>query len=90
MPNSLFDWDNGNIGHIAEHNVTPAEVEEAMSDPRRVVVPAYSPPDEIRQAILGLTTAERLLYTVFTFRRGLIRAITARDANRIERPVYWD
>ena len=31
-----FDWDDGNIDHIAEHGVTPEEAEQALVDRRRV------------------------------------------------------
>ena len=27
---SVFDWDSANIGHIAEHDVTPEEVEDVL------------------------------------------------------------
>src|SRR5215213_7765115 len=32
---SMFEWDDRNTAHIARHNVTPREAEEAMADPRR-------------------------------------------------------
>lgn len=26
----MFDWDAANLGHLAEHDVTPAEAEEVV------------------------------------------------------------
>ncbi len=28
----FFDWDEANIGHIAEHGVTPSEAEEVIGN----------------------------------------------------------
>jgi uncharacterized DUF497 family protein len=30
MPFDLFNWDAGNVGHIAEHEVEPVETEELL------------------------------------------------------------
>lgn len=30
MNDELFDWDDANILHLAEHDVTPEEAEEVM------------------------------------------------------------
>jgi hypothetical protein len=30
MDNSLFDWDDANVIHIAEHDVVPEEAKEAI------------------------------------------------------------
>lgn len=85
----MFEWDDANIGHIAEHGIAPDETEDALADPNRRTVPSYSPPAEIREAILGATGSGRLLFVVFTFRQTLIRVVTARDANRdTELPLY--
>ncbi len=77
----MFAWDEHNIEHIARHGVGPGEAEEALVDPRRIIVPAYSVATERRQAVLGATEVGRVLFVVFTRRRGLIRVITARDAS---------
>ena len=38
MNDELFDWDNANVGHIAEHDVTPEEAEEVLlGDPLEMV-----------------------------------------------------
>ena len=83
-----FDWDDANIEHIAAHQISPEEAEEALSDPLRIPAPAYRIGGERRRAVLGSTEVGRLLF-VFTTRRGNgIRMITARDATTSERRRY--
>ena len=62
----MFEWDEGNADHIAEHRVTTMEVEEALLDRRRVFDQARKPSDEQRWAVLGATEAGRVLFVVFT------------------------
>ncbi|HYU20167.1 MAG TPA: BrnT family toxin [Chloroflexota bacterium] len=76
----MFDWDEGNLGHIAEHGIGTHEAEEALLDARRVPAPAYQVASERRRAVLGATPEGRLLFVVFMHRGGAIRVITARDA----------
>ena len=91
----MFEWDDGNVAHIAEHGITPDEVEEAFADPRRLGVDAYTTPTERRWGLVGSTEEGRLLFVVYT-RRGSatgpqpippdrlgsrIRVVTARDAD---------
>ena len=83
-----FDWDAANIDHIARHSVEPDEVEAAFADPRRMAEEAYSVPGERRRAVIGVTDAGRLLYVVYTMRRGAIRTVTARNANARQRRRY--
>lgn len=84
----MFDWDEGNLDHIAEHGIDAEETEEALLDPRRVPAPAYRVLHERRRAALGSTSAGRLLFVVFTHRPERIRIITARDATARERRRY--
>jgi uncharacterized DUF497 family protein len=85
----MFDWDSGNIQKlIRRHRVTSSEAEESMADPDQVIYPAYSPEDERREAIIGTTTANRLLFVVYTMRGERFRVLSARDATRRERRLY--
>lgn len=84
----MFDWDDANRDHISEHRIYPYEAEEALLAPRRVAAPAYSLQGERRRGVLGETDSGRLLFVVFTHRRGLIRVVTARDATPRERLRY--
>jgi uncharacterized protein len=84
-----YEWDDANVEHIAEHSVEPEDAEETLEDPRRIPATAYNVPGERRQAILGLTEVGRLLYVVYTLRRGRIRVVTARAADEGESRSYW-
>ena len=77
-------WNSWNIEHIAEHNVSPDEVEEVC----------YNNPFVTRARnktikIIGQTDAGRFL-TIFLAPRGRGRyfVITARDATEAERRRY--
>ncbi len=80
-----FDWDEANTAHIARHGVRP---EEALANPRRLVLRIRSQAGEERWAALGATEAGRILFVVFTRRRGRVRVITARDATLGEKRRY--
>lgn len=83
-----FDWDDANIENIAAHQISPGEVEEALSDPYRIPAPAYRVDGERRRAVLGSTEDERLLFVVTTRRGESVRVVTARDATVSERRRY--
>ena len=84
----MFDWDDANVDHIARHPVRPDEAEEALTDPRRIGVSAYDADNERRRAVLGATIDGRLLFVVFTIRRGKLRVVAARDATTVQRRHY--
>jgi len=83
-----FAWDEANTAHIARHGVRPQEVEEALTDPKRLVLRTRSQGGEERWAALGATEAGRVLFVVFTRREGRVRPITARDATLEEKRRY--
>ncbi len=83
-----FEWDEANLKHIGRHRVTAEEVEEALTDPRRLGAPAYDVRGETRWALLGATETGRVLFVVYTRRRGKIRVVTARDATSKEKRRY--
>lgn len=84
----MFDWDAANEGHIARHGITPEEVEQAWTDPRRVRAQAYPTPTERRHAVVGATEGGRVLFVVYTLWRGMVRVVTAYDAEGPERRRY--
>jgi uncharacterized DUF497 family protein len=45
----MFDWDDANVDHLARHDVTPEEAEEALLDPRRIGASAYAVEGERRR-----------------------------------------
>ncbi len=83
-----YDWDEANIEHIADHDVSPEEVEAALRDPRRIPAPAYSTETERRFAAVGATAEGRILFVVYTQRKGMVRVVTAREAGDRYRRRY--
>jgi len=73
---------------IARHGVRPEEAEEALTDPRRLVLKTRFQRGEERWAALGATEGGRVLFAVFTRRRGRVWVITARDATPEEKRRY--
>ena len=71
-----FNWDIGNIGHVARHNVLPEEAEEAILDPNAILLEIQAG-DEERVESVGATSGGRILVVVFTWRGEAIRPITA-------------
>ena len=76
-----FEWDEENIEHIADHGVSPEEVEEAC----------YNKPYVLKgrrgaYLIYSQTSDGRYLLTVGRYKgQGIIRVITARDMSDAER-----
>jgi len=56
----MFDWDEANIAHIAEHNVLPPEAEEACTH-KPVALYFSSRNGEQRFVQIGETLAGRVL-----------------------------
>ncbi len=83
-----FDWDEGNLDHIAAHGVEPDEAEDVFADPDRVGVGTYNTATERRAGLVGRTSDGRLLMVVFTTRRGAIRVVTALDATDSQQRSY--
>lgn len=81
-----FDWDEANTGHLARHEVTRGEFEEAFRHPR--LEEQFSAGGEHRVWALGQTDAGRYLTLVYTLREGKIRAVTAHTTKRRYRRVY--
>jgi len=77
-----FDWDDANTGHIARHDVTPEEVEQAFANDPLAVLAVQKRSSEERVLCAGLTDAGRALQFVYTIRRGRIRVVTAHVAKR--------
>lgn len=75
-----FEWDDANLEHIAEHDVSPEEVEDVFyNHPLRINSEVIE--EELRHEIVGETNEERILTIIWTERRGRIRTVTAFDAS---------
>lgn len=84
MKISRFEWDDGNVNHIARHGVEPNEVEEVFGN-----FPLYRKAKVNRLTACGQTDSGRYLFVVFERKPGgIIRVVTARDANLSERRYY--
>jgi uncharacterized DUF497 family protein len=83
----MFDWDTGNIDHIAEHGIAPAEAEQViLNDPIDLQLQTWSGEERIAQ--VGETDAGRILVVVTTMRDDLIRVVTAYPAGKRLQGVY--
>jgi uncharacterized DUF497 family protein len=89
MNGELFDWDDANIGHIAEHDVTPEEAEEViLGDPLDIGLEVVD--GEKRSSHLGETNEERILWLVITFRGERMRVVTAFEPDRQWKIFYLE
>jgi len=85
-----FDWDDANSQKNWEsHRVTQEEAEDVFfNEPIVVRSDVHHSAREKRFYVLGQTDRGRLLFVAFTVRRNLIRVISARDMNAVERRIY--
>jgi uncharacterized DUF497 family protein len=82
-----FDWDDENRAHIAAHNVSCAETEQVINnEPIDLEVQAVNGEERFLQ--LGETNAGRILVVVSTYRKALVRVITAFDAPKSAKQLY--
>ena len=83
----MFDWDDGNLSHIAEHRVTSAEAEQVvLNNPMDLKFEVRNGEERIAQ--VGETDSGRILVVVTTMRDDLIRVITAFPARKDMRKLY--
>jgi uncharacterized DUF497 family protein len=79
-----FDWDEGNSAHIARHDVTMDEAEQAITG-QPVMVAFQDRGGEFRRLIVGRTQAGRVLSVAYIMRDGCIRVVTAHTAKEKHR-----
>ncbi len=80
-----FKWDEETIDHIANHNVTPEEVEEVAFDGS----PYIRKGRHGRRYLYGKTIGGRYLFVVYTLiGEGRVQVITARDMDEKEKRLY--
>jgi hypothetical protein len=79
-----FIWDDENVAHIGRHQVSPDEVEEALTGS-----PVILRGPDGRYLVYGRTAAGRLLFAVYVQRpEGRIRILTAREMTEKEKRFY--
>jgi uncharacterized DUF497 family protein len=87
MDNLIFDWDDANIGHIADHEVTPEEAEHVvLDDPMELDYEVEN--GEERWNYVGETMAGRILRVSITLRGERVRVVTAFDPSPLQVRVY--
>ncbi len=77
MDDELFDWDDANILHLAEHGVMPEEAEEVILGETLESDFENSDGGEDRWSYVGETSRGRVLQVVITIRGERIRVVTA-------------
>jgi uncharacterized DUF497 family protein len=88
FPEPFFDWDEHNIGHIAEHNVTPEETEQVLLGDSLEVDFDSDRNGEERWTYLGETAHGRILTVIMTLRGEKMRIVTAFDAESRNKLLY--
>lgn len=83
----MFDWDEANITHIAEHDVLPSEAEEVIAN-NPLALDYSSQNAETRYREVGETLSGRILVVVSTLRNEFIRVVTAYPPSRSLRLTY--
>ena len=80
-----FEWDDGNILHLAlGHGIEPEEAEEVFA-----VDPFFRKTKRGHYAVFGRTQGGRLLVIVFERKtRNVVRPITGWDMDTAERRYY--
>lgn len=85
-----FEWDKGNTDKsYQKHGITPNQAEEIFLDKDVLLQEdiAHSQTEQ-RLIAIGKTETKKILFVVFIERRGMIRIISARGANKKERRKY--
>src|SRR5271156_987128 len=76
MASFQFDWDEQNIGHFANHQISPVEAEQVIRN-RPIDLRSELRNGEERVVQIGETDASRILVVVSTMREQKVRVVTA-------------
>jgi hypothetical protein len=83
----MFDWDDANRKHIADHGVTPSEAEEVVTNnPLDLELQLINGEERVLQ--IGETNELRILLVVTAWRGKKIRVVTAFPAPPQLRKFY--
>ena len=87
-----FEWDKYNTRHVKiKHGIESSECEEVFFNmPLTIRDDISHSRIESRYHALGKTNTGRVLLIAFTIRNKKIRIITARDASKKERKIYYE
>jgi uncharacterized protein len=87
MSHLIFDWDDANRAHIAEHGVAPEEAEQVIQN-RPVDLGSELRSGEERIAQIGETDSGRILIIITTMCGERIRVVTGWSANKNYRRYF--
>ena len=83
----MFNWDEGNLEHIAGHGITRVEAEQViLNNPIDLQFEIRNGEERIAQ--IGETDAGHIWVVITTMRDDLIRVVTAYPATNRLRKVY--
>lgn len=83
-----FEWDDANRNHLARHEISPEEAEQAVTiDPLDADVQQHA--SEPRILCFGRTKSGRLLTVLYAERRGRARVITAYEMTKSQQRLYF-
>jgi len=85
----VFEWDDANRRHMAEHGAAPEEAEQVLLN-EPIDLPAQMRSGEERSVQVGETDEGRILMVVTTWRGGRVRVVTAFPGNRTTRRKYME
>jgi uncharacterized DUF497 family protein len=84
-----FDWDEGNLKHIARHDVSQMEVEQVVRDDRCLLESSEVRRGELGYNVTGAAADGQVLTVIFEIRRYAIRTVTAYTATKPKQAAYW-
>ena len=86
-----FEWDeNKRLANLAKHKIDFVKVRVVFNDPNRLEkVDNRKDYGEVRASTIGKLEDEVIVLVVHTDRNGKIRIISARQAKRKERSLYY-
>ncbi len=89
LHNIAFEWDNRKANtNLRKHGVSFVLACEAFFDPFVSYQDEEVVNEEIREAIIGMTTNWRMLSVVYVMRGDIVRIISARLVTQSERKRY--
>jgi hypothetical protein len=81
-----ISWDQETVDHIANHSVSPEEVEEVLFND--MTSPLIMRGKEGKYLAYGKTDGGRFLFVVWAVKYRKTKIITARDMNKKEKQFY--
>jgi len=85
-----FEWENEKAAtNLRKHGIAFETACEVFFDPFLRMLDPENLDGQIREAIIGLTMNWKLIYVVYTMRKGdIFRIISARSVTKYERRLY--